>query len=225
MSLQLPDAGEPAPKRPIGDSRQLELLEVLRVRHKRLGQTYEGVLRAYSDGENPDCLAQAAHSMRELFDALPIAAQVERKRTAEMGDEVARISNAWFLARGKTAALTARGWEGAIDAPLKNVLHQLGEFFGWYRDENPGHAIERDVALDRFDPGRGRLPEQLRKQRSRTLNDLARYMNSVAHHNIESSRAEFGTKLAEAESFLRSFIKPTPLADRKTMDEILKGEG
>jgi hypothetical protein len=50
-------------------------------------------------------------------------------------------------------------------------------------------------------------------------------MNSVAHHNIESSRAEFGTKLAEAESFLRSFIKPTPLADRKTMDEILKGEG
>jgi hypothetical protein len=207
----------------IGEDQQLELLELLRTRHRLLGQTYEGALRAYGDEANPECLVHAAHSMRELFDALAVAAQIERRRTADLKEEVQKASGAWFAAVKRTTALTPEGWTGEIDTVLRKLLLQLADFFKWFQDEHPRHGLERDMALDRLDPGRGELPEQLRKQRGRTLNDLAKYMNLVAHHKIESSRTEFATKLAESEGFLRSFIKPTPLADRKTMDEILKG--
>lgn len=208
----------------IGEDQQLELLELLRSRHQLLGQTYEGVLRAYADQGNPESLVQASHSMRELFDALPVAAQIEVKRTADLKEEVQKMSGTWSAALKKTTSLTAGGWTDPIDQILRNLLLELADFFGWFDDEHPRHGAVRDMALDRLDPGRGQLPEQLRKRRGRTLNDLAKYMNSVAHHEIESSRSEFATKLAECESFLRSFIEPTPLADRKTMDEILKGE-
>jgi hypothetical protein len=207
----------------IGEDQQLELLALLRSRHQLLGQTYEGALRAYADEGNPESLVQASHSMRELFDALPMAAQIEIKRTADLKEEVQRVSGIWSTALKKTTSLTAGGWTGPIDQILRQLLLQLADFFTWFEEEHPRHGVVRDMALDRLDPGRGELPAQLRKQRGRTLNDLAKYMNQVAHHKSQSSRTEFATKLAECESFLRTYFKPTPLADSKTMDEILKG--
>lgn len=222
-SKPLDTTGPPSAKR-IGNEPQLELLTALRARDSLLGQTYEGALRAYADEQNPDRLAQAAHSMRELFDALPVVAAVRVKPTASLGDKVMAISGVWFGSITRTAAFREAGWDGAIDAPLRKLLQQLGEFFRWFREEHPGHGVEKDMALDKFDPGRGQLPEQLKRERRAVLDKLARYMNAVAHHNTPSSGAEFAEKLSEAEAFLRTYVKPAPLADRKTMDEILKGE-
>jgi hypothetical protein len=220
----LPPSSGPAGKR-IGDDGQLELLALLRSKHQRLGQTYEGALRAYADPVNPECLVHAAHSMRELFDALPIAVEIEQKRTADLKEEVQRILKAWSGSLKKTASLTDAGWTGQIDDVLRSLLTQLAQFFKWFEIEHPKHVEIRDLALDRLDPGRGQLPEQLRKERGRTLNELTKYMNNVAHHRIESSRSEFATKLAECESFLRFYFKPSPVADSKKLDELLKGGG
>lgn len=217
-----PSTAGPRAAKSLGDRAQLELLELLRTRDPRLGQTYEGALHALANETNPDYLAQAAHSMRELFDTLPAAVRLERTKTASLGDKVAWIAGVWSKQISRTATLGA-GWAGPIDSPLRRALQALTEFFRWFEEEHPRHSIERDMALDRFDPGRAQLPEPLRKERGRTLNDLYRYMNSVAHHNTDSSRKEFAEKLSQAEAFLRVLVRPTPLADRKTMDDILKG--
>lgn len=219
-----PGAGGPKAIKPTGDRAQLELLELLRSRDPRLGQTYEGVLHAYANSANPDHLSQAAHSLRELFDALPAAVGVERRKTADLGDKVTLVATSWKKAITRTVTLEA-GWQGEIDGPLKRLLQELAEFFRWFDEDHPRHSLERDMALDRFDPGRGQLPDALRNERGQTLNELAKYMNKVAHHNIASSRKDFADQLARAESFLRTLIKPTPIADRKTMDDILRGGG
>lgn len=217
-----PSAAGPAAPRAVGDRAQGELLELLRARDPRLGQTYEGALHALANEANPDCLSQAAHSIRELFDALPAAVQLQRTKTATLGEKVAWIAGIWSKEVPRTAAVAA-GWVGSIDDPLRRALQALADFFRWFEEEHPRHSIERDMALDQFDPGRLQLPEPLRKERGRTFNDLYKYMNAVAHHNIAPSRKDFTEKLAQAEAFLRTLVKPTPLADRKTMDEILKG--
>jgi hypothetical protein len=226
MASETSPSASAAPRdKRIGEEGQLELLALLRSRHKLLGQTYEGALRAYSDRANPESLVHAAHSMRELFNALPVAAEIEQKHTADLTDQVRQVSTAWSRTLEKTNSLSPEGWKGEIDAVLRKLLLELAGFFKWFDDEHPRHGSVRDMALDRLDPGRGQLPEQLRKRRGRTLNDLTRYMNSVAHHEIESSRSEFAARLAECESFLRTFFKPSPIADSKAIDEILKGAG
>jgi hypothetical protein len=218
-----PSASAGRTERKIADEGQFELLALLRSKHKRLGQTYEGALRAFADEANPECLVHAAHSMRELFDALPVAAEIERKRTADLTDQVRKISTIWSRAIKTSKSLTAEGWKGEVDAVLQRLLGEIAGFFKWFDDEHPRHGLVRDMALDRLDPGRGQLPEQLRKERARTLDELTRYMNAVAHHEIDSSRAEFAERLAQSESFLRTFFKPSPIADSKEIDQILGG--
>lgn len=204
---------------------QLELLEALGKQHRRLAQTYEGALRTFSDERNPDCLAQSAHSIRELFDALPLAVGPPPRKPADLKGKVREITDVWVAAIQKTTTIDGQTWVGDVDGHLAKFLERLAQFFKWFEEEHPKHAIERDIVLDHFDPGRRQLPPQLRRQRGESVGQIQRYMNSVAHHNIDPSRAEFVAKLAEAEAVLRIFVKPAPYADRKTIDAILKGSG
>src|SRR5256885_1622836 len=70
---QIPSTGGPATPEPVGDRAQLELLAALERLSPRLGHMYEGALRAFRATENPDCLAQCALSVREIFDKLHLA--------------------------------------------------------------------------------------------------------------------------------------------------------
>src|SRR5438270_14001558 len=131
MASESPLSARTSPDRKIGEEPQLELLEMLRSRHRLLGQTYEGALRAYGNEANPECLVHAAHSMRERFDALPVAAEIERKHTADLTEQVRKSSTAWSHVLDKTTSLTVAGWIGEIDAVLQKFLIQLTAFFKW----------------------------------------------------------------------------------------------
>jgi hypothetical protein len=203
---------------------QLELLEALRRLHPRLGQTYEGALRTFLDDRNPDCLAQCAHSIRELFDALPLVIRQPPQKPESLKAKVRQIADAWARAMDKTGTLGGDKWSGEVDNQLSKVLAQLTKFFKWFDEEHPKHAIGRDLVLDHFDPGHKELPPQLRQQRARAFDDVVDYMNSVAHHFIGPSRQEFAAKIVEAETVIRTTVKPAPYADRKTIDAILKGD-
>jgi hypothetical protein len=125
---------------------------------------------------------------------------------------------------GKTAVLSGAKWSGIVDSHLSKMLTRLTAFFKWFEEEHPRHTAERDMALDHFDPGHRRLPPQLRKQRGQAVSKVQRYMNSVAHHNVDPPRTEFAVELAEAETVIRMFVSPAPYADRKEIDDILKGD-
>jgi len=204
---------------------QLELLEALRKLHPRLGQTYEGALRTFLDERNPDCLAQSAHSIRELFDALPLVIDQAPQKPEPLKAKVRQIADAWASAMEKTVTLGGENWSGEVDNHLSRVLVRLTRFFKWFEEEHPKHAKGRDLVLDHFDPGHKELPPQLRQHRGRAFDDVTDYMNSVAHHYIAPSRQEFAAKIVEAETVIRTTVKPAPYADRKTIDAILKGGG
>lgn len=215
---QTPDSALPFASAP-----QMELLEALHKQHPRLAQTYEGALRAFLDERNPDCLAQSAHSVRELFDALPLAVGPAPKRPADLKAKVQEITDSWMVARRKTATLDGQTWGGEVDSHLAKFLAHLATFFKWFEEEHPKHTVKLGLALDRFDPGPTPLPAQLRRQRGNAVAAVQRYMNSVAHHGRAPSREEFAVQLAEAETVIRIFVKPAPYADRRAIDAILKG--
>jgi hypothetical protein len=169
---------------------QVELLEALRKLHPRLAQCFDGALRTFMDQQNPDCLAQSAHSVRELFDALPLAIGPPPKKTADLKTKVRELADAWAATETKTAALEGQSWGGQVDGHLAKFLTRMAQFIQWFEGEHPKHAAHRDMALDHFDPARRQLPPQLSQQRGKAVSEIQRYMNSVAHHNIEPSRIE-----------------------------------
>src|SRR5438105_9926041 len=87
------------------DPAQLELLQTLRARHPLLGRTYEGALRAFANDHNPESLPQCAHSLRELFDALPLAVRADRKKPADLKAKVVEAAESWKRAVARTSTL------------------------------------------------------------------------------------------------------------------------
>jgi hypothetical protein len=103
------------------------------------------------------------------------------------------------------------------------MLQRVAEFVGWFEVDHPKHGAEQDMILDEFDPANRPLPKQLRDSRGEEVRELQRYMNKVAHHNIDPTRGEFIERFTQVEVVLGDLFRPEPLADRKLMDEILKG--
>src|SRR2546425_8695247 len=71
---------------------------------ERLGACYLGALAALAEPRNPDRLAQAAHSIREMMDLLPEAVDVRTEALREkLGNEAAKLEKAWKEAQTSTS--------------------------------------------------------------------------------------------------------------------------
>lgn len=202
-----PGSGGLAAARPIGDRAQIELLELLRSRDPRLGQTYEGALHAYADPGNPDHLAQAAHSMRELFDALPAAVGVERRKTADLGDKVTLVAAGWKKAIGRTTTVKA-GWHGEIDSPLRKVLQALAEF-EVAPAKTRAHAIEF-------------LGRVLRNDEAQLSDAQAGRMRDLWQRRFDAFASEPDAHREEVGSFGWWFASKGKLPDAWLMAELLR---
>src|SRR2546430_12741083 len=104
---------------------------------KQLSACYLGALATLAEPRNPDRLAQAAHSIREMMDLLPEAVDVRTEALREkLGNEAAKLENAWREAQ-KSACLEAGRWKGQIDGPLKKFLVQAVAFYEWKDEHQP----------------------------------------------------------------------------------------
>jgi hypothetical protein len=219
-SPQRPTSAATAPERE-------QLAAALEALHPRLAELYEGALRAYADEANPESLAQAAYSMRELFDALHLAARQPRTRTVAMGTKVRQLRDAWADAvRTSQNFQPATGaWSGEVDDALDGFLSSVRDFMAWLAIEHPKRRVQIDALVDRLDPGPGRLAAPLLRARRSELEQLDAYMNVVTHHGHRPTRADFASRLAQSERFLwelvQPIVAPRPYEDRELLDSLL----
>src|ERR1700737_4708020 len=112
-SFESPRDGQPADRPQLGlPSQQLTLYRALSGvgeprMGERLGACYLGALAALAEPRNPDRIAQAAHSVREMMDMLPEAVDVRTEALREkLGNEAAKLEKAWKEAQ-KSACFQA----------------------------------------------------------------------------------------------------------------------
>lgn len=113
---QIPSIGGPPAPKLIGDKGQLELMEALGRLDSRLARMYEGASRAFGALDNPECLAQCALSMREIFDKLHLAALYVRDRSRAWSTRSDAIRNHRIR-----AARRRNQWAG-VPRPLTGPL-------------------------------------------------------------------------------------------------------
>ena len=224
-----PSAGGPAVPKPIGDRAQLELLDALERLSPRLARMYEGALRAFAAIDNPDCLAQSALSMREIFDKLHLATKHQPPhRTVSMKTKANELRRAWQIVIQSSAAYQSGSgtWTGEVNGALNRFLGAVAEFINYLARDMPFRRDELSRILNSFDPAPGPLPVPHVDERRSTLENLHEYMNNVAHHNFEPPREEFAERLTSAEKFLMDLIQPLvaprPYEDRAVLDALLQ---
>ena len=213
----------PLPEQPGLDlsPQQRAVLDALRIHQDErfpLGDWYVGALRVLRDPLNPERIAQAANSLREIVEKLyrviprvgVVASNYDhtsRRRDIHdrFQDDQHRYSDDW---RGKT-----------IDPELAKTLDWAAAYFE--QSQQPSRRQQQAMAISAFDPLDDRLVVSASTARREALLTLNNALNSFAHHQ-KSDADEFLLRLQEFEDLLFSLLAPITADDQNEMLEILE---
>ena len=134
-----PSGLPPAPAGQPLSGKQRSLLEALTAKDQQLGEMYIGALLALHQPTNRERFSQAAHTLREMINRLPVALGLSTETLLKdrLGDRLQRPEQTWDAAMQKSACLKNGKWTGVIDRPLATALTAIQNFFEWKKITHP----------------------------------------------------------------------------------------
>jgi hypothetical protein len=203
---------------------QRELLQLLRERSDEIGGRFEGALRACADRENPDALAQAALSVREVFDDFGLVMRVPLTvQTFKLGDEVSNVIVQWrrTLKLPPTSPLSSTSPDGIPAERLTEFVRRIHAVLARYEADKPKRADIYARLFRAADPRGELMPADLVRRQSKQFAALEKYMNDTLHHDPTPTREDFEEKLGVCERIFREMLQPPARESQKAIDEIL----
>ena len=202
-------------------SRQRDVVQALRFRETdqyRLSNWYLGALYAIHNGQNPDRIAQAAQSLRELLEKLPrvfqdTPIQVNNYdfRTNQM-DLYYRLSKALERYSGDW---NGRGIDAALARTLNGVLNHFEQTNRPSRREQVGTAVALlDPLVHQFDP-------EIQRAKRDVMYDLWQQMEKFAHHGNVPDEESFNACLDRLEQVVFELLAPISARDQSAIRSIL----
>ena len=202
-------------------SKQQDVLEVLQSKQTeeyRLSDWYTGALYALDNHYNPDRVAQAAHSLRELLQKLPRVVQgneVHVSATDFAG--MCRSINDRIL---KDKERYSEGWKNKkIDARLDKTLRKVEDYFSRNRQPTRKEKIKQAVAT--IDPMVNALGSEIQAVKHNKYHHLWSQLEEFSHHGSRPNVAEFKKFLEELENIVLDLLAPVTVEDQKQIQTIL----
>jgi hypothetical protein len=215
-------AGEPLAL----SGRQRSFSERLTELDQGLGAMYLGALYASSNMANPDSLAQAAQSARELMEKLPRRLGAEQpSRGGGLTSQVRGLQTVWERYRRQARKPPTELLGEQIDQPLVNVLRQVEVVISWTERHAPGRRAEARTVIREIDISGVDLPDHLLEQNVREWIRLSNFFNDVAHHRGSTTPETVDQELRALERFLWDRLIPETTEDLQAIDEIIGEQG
>ena len=202
-------------------SKQQEVLEVLQSKQTEkypLADWYIGALYALNNQYNPDRVAQAAHSLRELLEKLPwvIHGNIVQANTSRFANMRDSMNNLMLKAKKRYP----EGWKGGqINKGLAKTLNILEGYLELNRQPNRRERIQQAIAT--IDPMGDRLGNDLQIKKRNKLFNLWEVLEDLAHHKSDPDIAEFKNCLKELENTMFDLLAPITAQDQKEIQTIL----
>lgn len=201
---------------------QRVLYQALAELNQALANMYLGALKVLTDTSNPDRLAQAAHSLRELMDKLPHYLNLPVKALNErLGEKVRDLENVWQQMIRKSRCHTDSNWHGEIDEPLRRFLKKCQQFMEWYGQHHPRRTEETKRVLRALDRKPLNLPTPLENLRVKEWHTIRDYFVKVLHHSRQPDIDEFLQRLEALEHFLLDMLRPRTFDDFAEIDLVI----
>lgn len=214
------NAKQPKPLKLSGP--QQALYEALGVKDQRLANMYLGALKVLADTDNPDRLAQASHSLRELLEKLPRHLDVPvRTKRYRLRDKIQNLRRGWHGVMKHSDWPGNPAWSGTINAPLRGFLKKAQGFFAWFEVEYPTRKEQTAKVLRSLDPLGRPLPVPIERLRVEEWDRCHRYFEGVGHHNFVPSPEDFDLWLFSLERFLMDQLCPRTFEDHSHLDQII----
>ena len=202
--------------------RQQAVLEVLQSRQTDkypLSDWYLGALYALDNPYNPDRIAQAAHSLRELIEKLPRVVHgssfpANTSQFPNMRDDISDL-----ISRSKKRC--PEGWKGSqIDKNLAKALTKVEKYLELNKQPNRRGRIQQAIAT--IDPMVDRLDSEIQEAKKKQLFNLWDRLEGFTHHNSNTDIVEFRTCLKELENTIFDLLAPITAQDQEEIQTILR---
>lgn len=203
----------------LSDERQLQVWRALRAKARpsyMLHDWYAGALATLRDESNPDRVAQASHSLRELLEKLPRALQTEVPGPDSNVLKQKRDIAGNLLRRAKSKC--PNGWVGeTITVELGSALVQFEEYIdlsNW-----PTRKERAFAGLKKLDPMMQALPNELQEGKWQRYNALWKKVESLTHHRESGTPDDCRDCIFDLESLILDLLAPITADDQ---DELLR---
>ena len=199
---------------------QQEVLSALRSRETdrfHVSHWYLGALYALNNPYNPDRIAQAAQSLRELIEKLPRVLGIG-SQSGSHGFKGWRNNLRSRFQKDKKKY--AQGWKGhSIDSHLDKTLAQFDNYLERNQQSTRSEQIQESLA--RIDPLARLLDKELRDEKRDQLFHLWDKFEGFAHHKLDSDLDEFMRSLEALERIVIDLLAPITAQDQQEILSIL----
>jgi hypothetical protein len=207
---------------PVLSGAQRALYEALARLHTTLADMYYGALLVFAQTDNPDHLAQAAHSLRELMEKLPrhVNVPLDRKGSS-MTERVRKLQAKWIKLsnEGKRDGKSLKAGS-EIGEGLESFLDCAKEFFAWVEIERPSRKNRTAKVVRSLDPVTRPLPAAIEDLRIKEWETCHDYLENVSHHTW--SAEELDRWISALERYLLDKLCPRTFEDHAALDAIIK---
>ncbi|MCE2416770.1 hypothetical protein J4G07_22580, partial [Candidatus Poribacteria bacterium] len=197
----------------------LEALQSKQTDKYPLSDWYLGALYALDNHYNPDRIAQAAHSLRELLEKLPrlIHESDIPENTPRFYNMRNNISD--LISRSKKRC--PEGWKGEkIDKNLAKALTEIEKYLELNKQPNRGERIQQAIAT--IDPMVNRLDSEIQEGKRKQLLNLWKRLQNFTHHNSNLDVEEFRNCLQDLEGTVFDLLAPITAQDQEEIQTILR---
>ena len=185
---------------------------------------YLGALVALASTEdsNPDRLAQAGNSLRELLEKLPRALGTEvigpdtnalKQKREAAGAALIRVKEQQF----------ANGWIGqGITIELSSALEKFEEYVEL--SNRPSRRERTFAGLKKLDPMMQALPQQLQQGKWQRYNSVSKQLEDFTHHRSSGNDDDITNCLTQVEDLVLDFMAPITADDQNQLLQIISKE-
>ena len=216
QSLENPNVSTPL----VLTNQQRNVLEALQNKQTDkypLSAWYLGALYALDNHYNPDRIAQAAHSLRELLEKLPRVVQgSDVQGPPDFKGMRRNINNRIF----KDKERYPEGWKNKkIDGRLDKTLRKIENYFECNQQPTRDEQMQQAVAT--IDPMDNSLDSRVREKKRNQLYRLWKNLEGFTHHKSNPDIVEFSNCLKELEHTIFDLLAPITAQDQREIQTIL----
>lgn len=160
--------------------------------------------------DNPDRLAQVAHSIREFMEkAHELLVEVPVKQEGGgLKNAVIDLGGKWEAAVKDTKSVNTTEWTGELDKPLQKALKSMSDFFATFSAEHRPRSAQYRAVIETLERSGQPLPSAIAEQRLKTWKELDDYFKGVAHHQIVTTKDEIEDRIKALEKLILDLRYP-----------------
>jgi hypothetical protein len=198
---------------------QLALLDALSQEDGRLAKMYQGGMIALSGNENPENLAHAAHSFREIMEKMPEYKDLPLPDRTSLKNRVQELQKDWVVHLEQNI----QGADGVDNAGPRALtfFKKCESFFLWFEKHHPQRKKSVAKMIRSLDPQGERLPSEIEELRVEEWDTCRDYFINVAHHRRDTTTEEMRKWTDVLERFLLDRLKPRTFEDQKNIADLI----